>query len=638
MDYSYLVNVYGKLSSTSKRLEKTYHVAKLIEKASDTDLDMLMLLLQGKVFPVYDDNKIGVAAKLVIKAIKLATGFSADEIEDEWKKTGDLGITASNFISRKKQVTLFSQELTIQKVFSNLRKLASIEGQKSVNHKMQLIAELLTSARPDEAQYIVRTVLEDLRVGVGVGTLRDAIVWAMFPKVVGIFYKCAECGGWMPDTKLCLSCKKSVDNSFVDMVNALKEEKIVIAESDNIDKLDLHDKNYILPKDKDSARQIYNAIVEAVQEAYDITNDFAKVAKAARDGLKDLRKISLEVGKPLNLMLYLKAHDIEDGFKTVGKPAALEYKYDGFRMEIHRAGDDITFFTRRLENVTKQFPDVAKVILDSTEKTDFILDAEIIGYDKKTKRYLPFQKISKRIRRKYDLEQIQLDIPVVINVFDVLYADGKTLLKAPFSKRREMIASLIKEIPGKIALAEQLVTDNVDVASRFYQEALDMGNEGIMMKNLDGIYKPGARVGYGVKIKPVMETLDVVIIGAEWGEGKRSGWFTSFSVAVQDEDGNLIDIGKVSTGLKEKKEEGTSYEEMTELLNGLITSEKGKEVTVKPEIVIEIKYEEIQRSTNYSSGYALRFPRFVRLREDRGSDDISDISLVEELYDTQRGR
>ncbi|PIO08906.1 DNA ligase, partial [Candidatus Woesearchaeota archaeon CG08_land_8_20_14_0_20_43_7] len=307
-------------------------------------------------------------------------------------------------------------------------------------------------------------------------------------------------------------------------------------------------------------------------------------------------------------------------------------------MEIHRAGDDITFFTRRLENVTKQFPDVAKVILDSTEKTDFILDAEIIGYDKKTKRYLPFQKISKRIRRKYDLEQIQLDIPVVINVFDVLYADGKTLLKAPFSKRREMIASLIKEIPGKIALAEQLVTDNVDVASRFYQEALDMGNEGIMMKNLDGIYKPGARVGYGVKIKPVMETLDVVIIGAEWGEGKRSGWFTSFSVAVQDEDGNLIDIGKVSTGLKEKKEEGTSYEEMTELLNGLITSEKGKEVTVKPEIVIEIKYEEIQRSTNYSSGYALRFPRFVRLREDRGSDDISDISLVEELYDTQRGR
>ena len=159
-----------------------------------------------------------------------------------------------------------------------------------------------------------------------------------------------------------------------------------------------------------------------------------------------------------------------------------------------------------------------------------------------------------------------------------------------------------------------------------------------MAKNLDGIYKPGSRVGYGVKVKPVMESLDLVITGAEWGEGKRKGWLTSFVVACRDEEGNIVEIGKVGTGIKELEEEGVTFNKLTEMLKPSIKEEKGQEVKVKPKIVIEVHYEEIQKSPSYSSGYALRFPRFVRLREDRNVNDISTLKQVEELYRGQRGR
>ncbi|MBI5880680.1 hypothetical protein HZB90_00965 [archaeon] len=160
-----------------------------------------------------------------------------------------------------------------------------------------------------------------------------------------------------------------------------------------------------------------------------------------------------------------------------------------------------------------------------------------------------------------------------------------------------------------------------------------------MAKNLDGIYKPGSRVGYGVKVKPVMESLDLVIVAAEWGEGKRSGWLTSFTLACYDPDtGSFLEIGKVGTGMKEKVELGVSFEQLTELLKPVILREKGRDVTVKPMVVVEVNFEEIQKSPTYSSGYALRFPRVIRIREDRSPDECSDLSLVQDLYSTQRSR
>jgi DNA ligase-1 len=163
------------------------------------------------------------------------------------------------------------------------------------------------------------------------------------------------------------------------------------------------------------------------------------------------------------------------------------------------------------------------------------------------------------------------------------------------------------------------------------------GAEGVMMKKLDSVYKPGSRVGYGIKIKPVMETLDLVVVGGEWGTGKRAKWLSSFILACRDSN-DFKEIGKMGTGFKEKDEEGVSFGKMTELLKPLIVSESGREVRVKPGVILEVKYEEIQKSTNYNSGFALRFPRFVRLRDDKGLKDVDELKRVSKLAKSQRSR
>jgi DNA ligase-1 len=583
MNYIELTKVYESLEATSKRLEKTWIISRFLKKTEAKDLSLITLLLQGRVFPSWDESKIGVAARMVLKAINVSTGISVEKVEAEWKKIGDLGKVTEKLIGVKKQTTLFAQNISVSKVFNNLRKLPDLEGSGSVDQKVQLISELLTSASPIEAKYIVRTVLEDLRVGVADGTLRDAIVWAFFEKEVKLNY----------DEK-----EKSIE-----------------------------------PED----REKYNEYSDKVQNAYDMCNDFGIVAEAAKkDGIKGLDKIGLNVGQPIKVMLYPKAKDIADAFERVGKPAAFEYKYDGFRIQAHKRNDKILLFTRRLDEVTKQFPEIVEYIKTNVKGKSFVLDSEAVGFDQKTGKYLPFQSISQRIKRKYDIEMLSKQFPVELNVFDVVSYDGKDMMREPFRKRRELLEKIITQVKKKIVLAKQIITDSEKEAKEFYEESLKMGEEGIMAKKLDGIYNPGRRVGYGVKIKPTMETLDLAIVGAEWGTGKRSGWMSSFVLACRDTDtGEFLEIGRVGTGIKELEGSGITFENLTEMLKPLIIEEKGREVKIRPKIVIEINYEEIQKSPTYSSGYALRFPRLVRLREEKGAKDVSELSYVEDIYYSQ---
>ncbi len=588
MRYSELSGVYRKLEKTTKRLEKTAILSRFIAKIPDNELSHAMLLLQGRIFAQWDSREIGMSTQLLLKAIALATGTAQEKVEKNWNKTGDLGETAEALIGKKTQSTLFSQELTAKKVFDNLQKIAIAEGEGTVDKKLALFAELLTSAKPEEAKYLVRTVLSELRVGLGEGTIRDAIIWAAFGKQLGIKY------------------------------DAEKNE-------------------LVLP---DNNREPYEKTSETVQEAIDIANDFALVASTLRKGgLEALKTIALEPGRPVKVMMYQKAKDIPDAFATVGTPAAAEYKYDGFLMQIHKHEGKITLFTRRLENVTAQFPDVVERVRKNIIGESYIIEGEAVGIDARTGKYQPFQDISQRIKRKYEIEELAKQLPVELNIFDVLYYEGKNLLKAPFAERRKLVEKIVKAIPQEINPASQEIVSNQAEADKFYQKSLAAGNEGMMMKNLQGIYKPGLRVGYGMKIKPVMEPLDVVIVGAEKGEGKRSEWFASFVIAVRDaETGEYVEIGRVGTGIKEKEEEGVSFKQLSDLLLPLATQDLGKEIKVKPFIVIEVNYEEIQASPSYSSGYALRFPRFVKLREDRSPEEISTTEEVKKLYEEQRGR
>src|SRR3989338_5409034 len=390
MEYSELVKVYEQLESTSKRLEKTRIIADFISRIRESDLSSVLLLLQGRVFPFWNEANIGVAAKLVVKAIHASTGLSTSQIEKEWKETGDLGITAQKCIARKKQATLFKGTLSVSKVFTNIRKLAEVGGIGSVDGKIQLISELLTSSSPEEGRYIVRTLMEDLRVGTGEGILRDAILWAFFSEELKISLKDGE--------------------------------------------LEIEDR----PK--------YNEYAGAVQRAYDLTNDFSLVTEICRkDGLKGLLGQSMIVGKPVKVMLALKAKNAQDGLDMVGMPAQAEYKLDGFRMQVHKHEKIIKLFTRRLEDVTKQFPDVVKAIEEGISAESCILDSEAVGYEIGTGKYLPFQNISQRIRRKYDIEEIAGKFPVELNIFDVIYLNGKSMLDMTFKERRKTLGKILKK-------------------------------------------------------------------------------------------------------------------------------------------------------------------------------------------------
>ncbi|MBA7595911.1 DNA ligase [subsurface metagenome] len=374
-----------------------------------------------------------------------------------------------------------------------------------------------------------------------------------------------------------------------------------------------------------------------IQGAIDKSNDLAVVFDIARKGrLKDLEKVRLQVGKPVKVMLAQKVKSLKDGFEKVGRPCAIEYKYDGFRMLIHKKGKEIILFTRRLENVTTQFPEVVDYTKKYVKGDSFILDSEAVGFDRKTKEYKPFQSISQRIKRKYHIDKLQKELPIEINVFDILYYNGKPLLDEPFEKRTALIKKIIRNHQYKIIHAKQIITGNEKRAKKFYGKSLKDHQEGVMMKNLKREYQPGSRVGHMLKIKPEERDLDFVITGGIYGTGKRSGWLSSFILSCKDKKGKFLEIGKMGTGIKEKAEMGISFAELTKKLTPHIIEEKGKSVKIKPKIVISVTYQEIQKSPNYNSGFALRFPRFTALRPDKPVSEITTLEEIKKDFEHQK--
>lgn len=557
MKYKELCEVYEKLEATSKGLEKTKIIADFLPLIKDRPDEIY--LLQGKIFPDYDTRELGVSFQLIIKAISKASGYSEEDVVKKYKKLGDLGLAVEELYKNKKQNSLFFSELTVEKIFLNLSKIPLFVGKGAVSQKIDLIVDLLQNAEPVEAKYLVRLVLGEMRIGVGEGILRDAII------------------------------------EFCFKPNDITEKKEYITK---------------------------------VQEAYDKTNDFSLVFQ--KSCLDKLDEIELSVGKPVKVMLYPKAKDAKDAFRIVGSPAAFEYKYDGFRMMINKLENNkVKIFTRRLEEVSEQFPDIIEFVKKYVNAKSFIIDCEAVGYDIVNKKYKPFQNISQRIKRKYEIEKLIKEIPVALRIFDVIYYNGESYLDKSYEKRRKLLEKIVKEKDWEVLLAKRIVTDRVEKAEEFFIKAINDGQEGLMVKGLDKMYKPGARIGYGVKWKPVDKDFDLVITGAEWGNGKRAGWLTSFDVSCKDESDNLLEIGKVGSGIKEKLDGDLSFEELTELLKPLIIKEQGKRVQVKPEVIVTIQYQNIQKSPSYSSGYALRFPRILNLRPDRSIKDVATIIEIE---------
>jgi len=611
MQYKELVKVYEALEKTTKRLEKTKIISEFLEKCPKDNLREVIYLIQGKVFPGSDERETGMSSMLVIKVLTSVTGLKKQKIEIIWRKKGDLGLVAEEIISKNKQSRLTSQTLTIKKVFENLQKLPEMEGKGTVNRKIQIVSEIIGNASPSEAKFIVKTILDELRVGTAQGTIRDSIIQAFLPKVIGI----------NTNEKFKEAVKKPYKNTL--KVKSLKQLK------------NLKNYKFILTETEATAREIYNHFVDIIQKAYDLSNDFGQITEKAKEAsLKGISSITITPKLPINVMLPVKVNNIDEAIKGIGIPMLAEIKLDGFRMQLHKENNKITLFTRGLENVTNQFNELIPIITSQIKGNSFIIDSEVIGYDPKTKKYLPFQNISQRIKRKYKIETKAKDIPVEINVFDIMYYNGKSLMHKTQKERRKLLEKIAKESPGKLILTKKLITDSKKQLDEFYKKSLKAGNEGIMLKNLKKPYIPGRKVHGWIKLKPVLESLDLAIVKATHGEGKRANTLSSFTLACKDKE-KFLECGMMGTGIKEKGE-GITFKQLTKLLTPLITSEKGRTVTLKPKIIIEVSYEEIQKSPSYSSGYALRFPRLIRLRPDKHLNEVSNINLIKNIYKKQK--
>ncbi|MEM0006974.1 MAG: ATP-dependent DNA ligase [Candidatus Bathyarchaeia archaeon] len=366
---------------------------------------------------------------------------------------------------------------------------------------------------------------------------------------------------------------------------------------------------------------------ETVKRAGMVLGDIGTVAALIKaEGREALSKIGFQIFKPVKLMLAQMANDVAEAIKEHGGKTAFEYKLDGARVQIHKCGDDVRIFSRRLTDVTKSLPEIADMVRKKVKAREVIMEGEVIAIDDKGYP-VPFQHLMRRFKRVHEIEDVAETIPVKLYLFDILYLDDKSLISLPYLQRRQILADSAGEIP----LTKQLITDSVEEAERFLREAVDCGHEGLMAKRLNSEYTPGIRGKHWLKIKPTLEPLDLVIVAAEYGYGRRHEWLSDYYLAARDaETGEFLVVGKTFKGLTDSE-----IIEMTKRLKELAIKEEYRRVYVTPKIVVEVAYNEIQKSPKYKCGMALRFARITRVRDDKTPEEADTIQRVREIYQKQ---
>lgn len=545
--------VCDKLKNISSSLEMTSVVASFLKEVEENELEIVTRFIMGNVFPVWSEKELGIGTGLLYAAISKTSSLPVGKIEELVKETGDVGTAAEKAIANRRGHFDFlsEEELSIHEVFSRFQKIAGLQGKGSQDAKIKNLQYLFSVSKPLETTYLARLAVEELRIGVGEGIVRNAIAEA------------------------------------------------------------------------------FDIPVELVERGYMLANDFGLVAYTAKkEGAAGLLKLNVQIGRPLKLMLAQVAEGIYETLAEMGS-VAVEWKFDGARVQIHKDGHNVIIYSRKLENVTSSLPDIVRSVRSFVKTDNAILDGESVALGK-DKRPMAFQEILRRFRRKYDVTATAIEIPLTLNLFDLLYLNGESLIDSPLIERRKKL----EEICDKSIVAGQVVTESAAQIEIIYKDALAAGHEGVMLKNPKSLYTPGKRGKNWLKLKPVMETLDLVVVGGEWGEGRRTSFIGSYLLACRDVDtGKLLPIGRVATGISDEK-----LEELTAIFKDLVLFEKGIHLEFEPKIVFEVAFEEIQKSQNYESGYALRFPRLINVRNDKSMDDADTIEKVEQLYAKQKGK
>lgn len=541
------------LEKISERNKKISLIANKLREIKINAVPPFIFLITGKIFPDFEQKTLEISWATISHIITNMFKISKKDLVEILKKTGDIGDTIKHLAETKKpkkQLTLLStkSDISLIDIYETLNKLATISGSDARTRKEAILSTLMSQLQPIELKILLRILFADMRHGVNMGIMEEAIA-----KATGI------------------------------------------------------------PKD-------------LISRAHMILSDLGEVAqKALTEGLSAIKNVRIKIFRPIRPMLAQKAENIQEAFKEHGWNTAFEYKLDGLRAQIHKKGKTIKIFSRRLTEVTGSFPEIVKKIGENINAKEIVVEGEIIGI--KNGKPIPFQVLMRRVRRLDEFEEYKKRIPVDIFLFDILYLDGQMLIDMPYVERRK----ILEHVAGKISLVPQIITSKIEEAEAFFKDAIESGHEGLMAKKPDSKYSPGIRGKKWLKIKKFLDPLDCVIIAAQWGYGRRKKWLSDYFLAVRDTSKNRwATIGKTFKGLSDKE-----FEEITKELLKIKTMEIGRTVYVKPKIVVEVIYDEIQKSPKYESGYALRFARIARIRWDKTVDDADTLDKVIRIYQSQ---
>ena len=567
------------MEETPKRLELTKLLVDLFEKTPQELISKIVYLIQGKLRPDFEGIELGVGEKLAIRAISKSSGIPIKRIEEDYRKVGDLGHAASIVLEQKTQTTFVVEDITIERVYDTLYKIAILDGPRSQDMKMKYISSLLNDANPLEARFILKILLGILRLGIAENTVMDALAAAY---------------------------------------TGAKENR------------------------------------ELLEKAYNVSSDLGKVAEVtAKKGLDGIKTFQITVFNPIRPMLAERVKSEKEAIEKMGDKFAAEYKLDGERAQIHVKSNAVKLFSRSLEDITGYYPDIVEKIPKNLKVSDAILEAEVVAINEDSGEYLPFQELMHR-RRKYKVEKAVSEYPITVNFFDLLYLDGKSCLEVEYTKRREMLQKILSE--NEFAkLVSMTVVQNENEIEDFLENSINSGCEGLMLKLLDASYKAGARGSSWLKLKreyrnELGDSIDLIVIGAFFGRGRRTGKYGTLLLAAYDEQNDTFpSICKVGTGFTDE-----DLDQLYQLLQDKVTlkknpridSEMEADVWFEPELVLEIMASEITLSPIHktamnairkNSGLALRFPKFTgKLRLEKTPEDASTTQEIIALYKGQR--
>lgn len=579
MKFSLISDTFEKMEATTKRLELTQHLVDLFKQTPKDTISKVVYLIQGKIRPDFEGIELGVAEKLAIRAISKSSGIPTKKITEVYSEDGDLGHTAAKMIEQKTQTTFLTEDITAERVYETLYKIAKLEGARSQDMKMKYISSLLNDATPQEAKFILKISMGTLRLGIADNTVMDALAIAY---------------------------------------TGSKENR------------------------------------EKLEAAYNVSSDLGKVAEAiANNNLTGLENFHIVLFSPIRPMLAERVKSEAEAIEKLGNEFAAEYKLDGERVQIHLSGQNVTLFSRRLENITSYYPDIVEKIPKALKTTEVILEAEAVAINENTGEYLPFQELMHR-RRKYDIAKIVGEYPITVNLFDIMYLNGKELLNSPYAERRKRLKEITTENEFVKLVPETTVRSESEIED-FLENAINAGCEGLMLKVLDAPYRAGSRGSNWLKLKreyrnELGDSLDLVVIGAFFGRGRRTGRYGTLLLATYNETKDTFDsICKVGTGFTDE-----NLDQFYQILSDKVTLKKnprinsGMEADVwfTPELVVEIVASEITLSPVHTtardsirkgSGLALRFPKFTgKIRMEKSPEDASTDQEVIALYRDQR--